>query len=292
MFNNKLPEFASDFIWINGEFLHLNKAYVHVLTHSLHYAGAAWEGERAYNGKIFKLEEHTDRLLKSAEYMGLVPIKYSAQEINAVTYELLEKNSLKDAYIRPLIWRGAESMAIYNSTLTVNMLIIMLPSRTEFLSNLKLNLSSWCKPSPKAFPPQAKSSTHCGMPVVSQITASNNGYDDSLVLDEEGYVAECNVANIFFGKGNKLVTPIADRFLNGITRQAVIEMAKSLEFEVIETRISLEDLDKYEYSFITGTAREIGGVGSIDLGKIVHYFPDPDRKIKMLQSEFARLVGK
>ena len=183
-------------------------------------------------------------------------------------------------------------MAIYNSTLTVNMLIIMLPSRTEFLSNLKLNLSSWCKPSPKAFPPQAKSSTHYGMPVVSQITASNNGYDDSLVLDEEGYVAECNVANIFFGKGNKLVTPIADRFLNGITRQAVIEMAKSLEFEVIETRISLEDLDKYEYSFITGTAREIGGVGSIDLGKIVHYFPDPDRKIKMLQSEFARLVGK
>ena len=152
--------------------------------------------------------------------MGLVPIKYSAQEINAVTYELLEKNSLKDAYIRPLIWRGAESMAIYNSTLTVNMLIIMLPSRTEFLSNLKLNLSSWCKPSPKAFPPQAKSSTHYGMPVVSQITASNNGYDDSLVLDEEGYVAECNVANIFFGKGNKLVTPIADRFLNGITRQA------------------------------------------------------------------------
>jgi branched-chain amino acid aminotransferase len=292
MFNNKLPEIASDFIWINGEFLHLNKAYVHVLTHSLHYAGAAWEGERAYNGKIFKLEEHTNRLLKSAEYMGLVPIKYSAQEINAVTYELLEKNSLKDAYIRPLIWRGAESIAIYNSTLTVNMLIIMLPSRAEFLSNLKLNLSSWCKPSPKAFPPQAKSSTHYGMPVVSQITASNNGYDDSLVLDEEGYVAECNVANIFFGKGNKLVTPIADRFLNGITRQAVIEMAKSLEFEVIETRIPLEDLDKYEYSFITGTTREIGGVGSIDLGKIVHYFPDPDGKIKMLQSEFARLVGK
>jgi branched-chain amino acid aminotransferase len=292
MFNNKLPEFASDFIWINGEFLHLNKAYVPVLTHSLHYAGAAWEGERAYNGKIFKLEEHTNRLLKSAEYMGLVPIKYSAQEINAVTYELLEKNSLKDAYIRPLIWRGAESMAIYNPTLTVNMLIIMLPSRAEFLSNLKLNLSSWCKPSPKAFPPQAKSSTHYGMPVVSQITASNNGYDDSLVLDEEGYVAECNVANIFFGKGNKLVTPIADRFLNGITRQAVIEMAKSLEFEVIETRIPLEDLDKYEYSFITGTAREIGGVGSIDLGKIVHYFPDPDGKIKMLQSEFARLVSK
>lgn len=292
MFNNKLPEFASDFIWINGKFFHLNEAYIHVLTHSLHYAGAVWEGERSYNGKIFKLEEHTNRLLKSAEYMGFTPLKYSAQEINAVTYKLLEKNSLKDAYIRPIIWRGAESMAIYNSTLTVNMLIAMLPSRSEFLNNLKLNLSNWCKPSPKAFPPQAKSSTHYGMPVVSQITASNNGYDDSLVLDEEGYVAECNVANIFFGKGNKLVTPIADRFLNGITRQAVIEMVKSMEFEVIEARIPLEDLAKYEYSFITGTAREIGGVNSIDLGKIVHYFPDPEEKIKMLQSEFAKLVGK
>jgi branched-chain amino acid aminotransferase len=292
MLNNKLPEFASDFVWVNGKFFHLNEAYVHVLTHSLHYAGAVWEGERAYNGKIFKLEEHTNRLLKSAEYMGLTPLKYSTQEINAVTYELLEKNSLKDAYIRPLIWRGAESMGIYNSELTVNILIALLPSRSEFLNNLKLNLSSWCKPSPKAFPPQAKSSTHYGMPVVSQITASNNGYDDSLVLDEEGYVAECNVANIFFGKGNKLVTPIADRFLNGITRQAVIEMVKSLEFEVIETRISLEDIGKYEYSFITGTAREIGGVGSIDLGKIVHYFPDPEQKINMLQSEFAKLVGK
>ncbi len=96
MFNNKLPEFASDFVWINGKFFHLNEAYVHVLTHSLHYAGAAWEGERAYNGKIFKLEEHTNRLLKSAEYMGLTPLKYSTQEINAATYELLEKNSLKD----------------------------------------------------------------------------------------------------------------------------------------------------------------------------------------------------
>ena len=244
MFNNKLPEFASDFVWINGKFFHLNEAYVHVLTHSLHYAGAAWEGERAYNGKIFKLEEHTNRLLKSAEYMGLTPLKYSTQEINAATYELLEKNSLKDAYIRPLIWRGAESMGIYNSELTVNILIALLPSRSEFLNNLKLNLSSWCKPSPKAFPPQAKSSTHYGMPVVSQITASNNGYDDSLVLDEEGYVAECNVANIFFGKGNKLVTPIADRFLNGITRQAVIEMVKSLEFDQrgVDPRVPPGDL--------------------------------------------------
>lgn len=291
MVNTKLPGFMSDFIWINGKFVHSSEAYVHVLTHSLHYAGAVFEGERAYNGKIFKLEEHTKRLLKSAQYLGL-EVKYSAEEINAASCELLSKNSLKDAYIRPLIWRGSESIGIYNPGLTVNLLIAATASRIEPLNNLKLNLGAWSKPSPKALPPQAKSSAHYAMVVVSQISAINLGYDDSLVLDEEGYVAECNVANIFFGKANKLVTPIADRFLNGITRQTVIELAKKLGFEVLETRIALEDLDKYDYSFITGTAKEIGGVGSIDLKKSLLYFPDPESRVHLLQTEFAKLVGK
>ena len=281
----------SDFIWINGEFVSSNESYVHVLTHSLHYAGAVFEGERAYNGKVFKLEEHTERLLKSAEYMG-IKIKYSAEEIIKVTYELLERNSLKNAYIRPLIWRGTESIGIYNPKLSINILIATFSSKNEFLNGLKLNLGGWCKPSPRALPPQAKSSAHYAMAIVSQIESSKLGYDDSLVLDEEGYVAECNVANIFFGKGNKLITPIADRFLNGITRQAVIGMAKNLGFEVTEARISLEDISKYDYSFITGTSKEIGGVGSIDLKKSVIIFQDSEGKVRLLQSEFAKLVGK
>ncbi|MFK7967968.1 MAG: aminotransferase class IV [Rickettsiaceae bacterium] len=281
----------SDFIWINGEFVSSNESYVHVLTHSLYYAGAVFEGERAYNGKVFKLEEHTERLLKSAEYMG-IKIKYSAEEIIKVTYELLERNSLKNAYIRPLIWRGTESIGIYNPKLSINILIATFSSKNEFLNGLKLNLGGWCKPSPRALPPQAKSSAHYAMAIVSQIESSKLGYDDSLVLDEEGYVAECNVANIFFGKGNKLITPIADRFLNGITRQAVIGMAKNLGFEVTEARISLEDISKYDYSFITGTSKEIGGVGSIDLKKSVIIFQDSEGKVRLLQSEFAKLVGK
>jgi branched-chain amino acid aminotransferase len=281
----------SDFIWINGKFISSNEAYIHVLTHSLHYSGAVFEGERAYNGKVFKLEEHTQRLLNSAKIMSL-EVGYSAEEINKVTYELLEKNTLKYAYIRPLIWRGAESMGIYSPELSVNLLIAAVSSRIEPLNNLKLNLGSWCKPSPKALPPQAKSSAHYAMVITSQITASRLGYDDSLVLDEEGYVAECNVANIFFGKGNKLITPIADRFLNGITRQSVMEMAKNLGFEVVEARISLEDIGKYDYSFITGSAREIGGIGSIDLKESVITFPDSEGKVRLLQSEFAKLVGK
>ncbi len=281
----------SDFIWINGKFISSEEAYIHSLTHSLHYSGAVFEGERAYNGKVFKLEEHTKRLLKSAEIMGL-EIEYSATEINKATYELLEKNVLKDAYIRPLIWRGAESMMIYNPELSVNLLIAAIYSRIEPLNNLKLNLGAWCKPSARALPPQAKSSAHYATAITSQMAASKLGYDDSLVLDEEGYVAECNVANIFFGKDNKLVTPIADRFLNGITRQTVIEMAKNLGFEIVESRISLEEIGEYEYSFITGSAREVGGVGSIDLNDSIIMFLDPEEKVKLLQSEFAKLVGK
>lgn len=285
-------KFSMDnFIWINGKFVPSNEAYVHVLTHSLHYAGAVFEGERAYNGRVFKLEEHTNRLLKSAEYMGL-KIRYSAGEIIKVTYQLLEKNSLSDAYIRPLIWRGDESLGIYNSELSVNILIAAVVSKNNFVNGLKLNLGNWCKPSLKAIPPQAKSSAHYAMAIVSQITSSQLGYDDTLVLDEQGYVAECNVANIFFGEGNKLITPIADRFLNGITRQAVMVMSRNLGFEVVEARISLEDIAKYDYSFVTGTAREIGGIGLIDLGASIINFSDPEQKVKLLQSEFAKLVGK
>ena len=142
---------------INGKFVPSNEAYIHVFTHSLNYAGAVFEGERAYNGKVFKLEEHTKRLLKSAQPMGL-EVKYGEEEINQVTRELLEKNSLKDAYVRPLIWRGEESMGIYSPELSVNLLITAVSSRIEPLINLKLNLGSWCKPSSKALPPQAKSS--------------------------------------------------------------------------------------------------------------------------------------
>lgn len=281
----------SNFIWINGKFLVQREAHVNVLTHSLQYSGAVFEGERSYNGKIFKFKEHTARLLKSAEYMGL-EIKYSVKEIKKATYELLKRNSLQDAYIRPFIWRGAESLKIYDSRLSNNMLISTFYSKNQFSNGLKLNLGKWCKPSAKSLPPQAKSSAHYAMATVSQIESSRLGYDDSLILDEEGYVAECNVANIFFGKGRKIITPIADRFLNGITRQAVIKMTKTLGFEVLEKRVSIEEITQYDYSFITGTAREIAGIGSINLNKSIIKFFDHEQKVKLFQSAFIKLVGK
>jgi branched-chain amino acid aminotransferase len=281
----------SDFIWINGEFVPWEQSNIHVITHSLHYAGAVYEGLRAYNGKVFKLEEHTERLLKSAELMGL-KVKYSAPEINGVTYEVLEKNNLQDAYIRPLIWRGSESIGLSAPGLTVNMLIAAIHSKKDFVNNIRLMLSPWRKASVNALPPQAKSSAHYGMAIVSQMMAKDHGYDDSLVLDSEGLVAESNVANVFFGKDNKLVTPIADRFLNGITRQVVIAMVKSMGFEVSEARIKLEDLSNYDYCFMTGTSKEISGVTEINLGTSSCFFLDPSRVVKMLQQEFAILVGK
>jgi branched-chain amino acid aminotransferase len=281
----------ADYIWINGEFVAWNDAFIHVITHSLHYSGAVYEGERSYNGIVFKLDEHSERLLKSAQYMGL-KVEYTKEQINNITNEVLVKNNLKDAYIRPLIWRGAESIGVYNDNLTVNMLIAAIPSKPEFKNQMRLLLSPWRKSSINSLPPQAKSSAHYGMAITNQIAAKQGGYDDSLILDQEGYVAECNVANIFFGIGNKLVTPIADRFLNGITRQAVIVMAENIGFTVNQERVSLEDLGNYDYCFMSGTAKEIAGIALINLETSEVTFPDPLAKITVLQEAFAKMVGK
>ena len=280
----------SKFIWINGEFVPWDEGYAHVLTHSLHYAGAVYEGERAYNGKVFKLEEHTNRLLKSAQLMHL-DVKYSAEEINQATRDVLEKNGLKNAYVRPLIWRGAESLGIYSESLSVNLLIFAVESDPKIENGLKLQLGPWRKPSENSIPPQAKSSAHYAMMSISQKIAHENGYDDALLLDSYGAVAESSVTNIFFVKNGELITPIADRFLNGITRQTVFEMAKTLGIKVKEQRIFLEDLKTYQSCFICGTSAEIKGVSLIDNnGEIIEFASDEITII--LQKEYAKLTGK
>ncbi len=281
----------SDFIWINGQFVPWEDSYIHVITHSLHYSGAAFEGIRSYNGVVFKLEEHIERLFKSAEYMGL-KINFSARDINDAIYSLLDRNSLKDTYIRPLIWRGAESIGICSTNLSTHIMISAVHSKHDFAKNLKLILSKWRKSPAVSIPPQAKSSAHYAMAIVAQQNAQDNGYDDSLVLDHEGYVAECNVANIFFGKDNNLITPIADRFLNGITRQEVIKLAKNIGFNVVETRITLDELKNYDYCFMSGTSKEIATISEINLIKDIIYFKDQKNKVKILQEAFGKLVGK
>lgn len=280
----------AEYVWINGEILSWDEAKIHILTHSLHYAGAVFEGMRSYNGKIFKLEEHTERLLKSAEYMHL-DVGYSADEINKATYEILEKNKLENAYIRPLVWRGAESLGAYNPILGTNLLIFPTESNPAFKSGLSLYVTPWCKISADAIPVQAKSSAHYAMLGISQKIAQDKGFDDSLILDQEGGIAECSTTNIFFGRDGLLVTPIADRFLNGITRQTVIEMACNMGLKVREERIRISDLEQYDACFATGTSAEIRGISSINDDKHKLNFTNESLVVK-LQNEYAKIVGK
>ena len=281
----------SDFVWVNGEFVAWEDANIHALTHSLHYSGAVFEGERAYGGKVFKLMEHSQRLLKSAEYM-LLKVDYSAKDIMNATEELLQKNNLLNAYIRPLIWRGAESMGI-GADVGCNLLIMATDSNPPFKMGQRLCVSPWKKPSQDSMPPQSKSSAHYGMMLVSQKLAKEGGYDDAILLDQYDDIAECTTTNIFFAKEKEslLVTPIADRFLNGITRQTVIEIAKDMGIKVREERLMLEDLEEYDICFTTGTSGEIKGVSSIDIeGKTLEF--SGEEIINKLQQEFAKIVGK
>lgn len=280
----------SDYIWINGEFVTWEEAMVHVMTHSLHYSGAVFEGERAYNGKVFKLMEHTNRLLKSAEHMHLA-VHYSPEEINKATDEVLKKNNLKNAYVRPLIWRGAESLGAYNPVLKSNILIMAVESNPAFKNGMKLYVTPWRKIGADSIPVQCKSSAHYEMMTISQKMAQDLGYDDALLLDQYGDVAESSTTNIFFAKDNMLATPIADRFLNGITRQTVIEIARDLGMKVIEDRILIEDLGKYDTCFLTGTSSEVKGVTSITHDHGVYNFPN-DGLVTKLQMTYAKIVGK
>lgn len=279
-----------DFIWINGKIVPYDKSYIHITTHSLHYSGAVFEGERAYSGKVFKLLEHTNRLLKSAELMHL-DVNYSVEEITNATYELLKANNLQNAYIRPLIWRGSESIGIYDSKLTTHTMIFAQESKPSFKQGLKICISPWRKPLPDALPVQAKSSAHYGMMIISQKIARDSGYDDALLLDQYDEIAECSATNIFFGRNKELVTPIADRFLNGITRQTVIEIARDLDMRVEEKRLTLEDIESYDTCFATGTASEIRGIAQIDHDNKHLYFPN-NSLVKLLQQKYAQIVGK
>jgi len=280
----------SEFIWINGKVIPWDEAYIHVLTHSLHYSGAVFEGERAYNGKIFKLTEHTNRLLKSAGDMHL-SVKYSLEEIKEATKAILQKNNLKNAYVRPLIWRGAESIGAYNPVLTTNLLIFAIESDPKFRNGLRLWVSPWRKIAENSIPVQAKSSTHYAMLSISQQLAQDAGYDDALLLDQFDDIAECSTTNIFFGREGELVTPIADRFLNGLTRQTIIELARNIGIKVREERLLLEDIEKYDTCFVTGTSAEIRGVSSIYTGEQTMNFAN-DKIVITLQHEYAKIVGK
>ncbi|HJD64050.1 MAG TPA: branched-chain amino acid transaminase [Rickettsia endosymbiont of Sericostoma sp.] len=280
----------SGYIWINGRFIAWQEAKIHALTHSLHYSGGVFEGEKAYNGKIFKLEEHTQRLIESAKSLS-IEVPYSFEKIIEAHQLLITKNNIKDAYIRPLIWFGSESLNLTNVNLSVNLLIAAVPSTLRPSGALSLHIARWRKCHPNSLPPQCKSSGHYNMMIVCQKEAKSLGYDDAILLDWRGYVAECSTANIFFVKDDQLFTPIADSFLNGITRQTIIKLANDLNIKVIEEYITPDRVGEFNECFMTGTAVEVKGIKSINLGERNVIFED-SKITNLLKKEYNDLVYK
>ena len=280
------------FIWFNGAFKPWKDANIHVISQGLHYGSAVFEGERAYNGKIFKSAEHTSRLFRSAEIVGM-KIPYSKEEINSAKNELLKKMNFKNCYLRPLVWRGGHQMGISTINSDINVAISAWEDWTSYfkmedrLAGLKLITSPWKRPSPDSAPHEAKSSGVYVICTMSKEFAEKNGYHDALMLDHRNFIAEATGANIFFIKEKKIDTPIPDCFLNGITRQVVIEMLKSQGFTVEEKFIKPEDINNYDEAFLTGTAAELTPISLID--KKVFSVGEKTTTYKLM-NDFSNLV--
>jgi branched-chain amino acid aminotransferase len=255
------------FIWYDGKLVPWADANVHVLTHGLHYASAVFEGERAYGGKIFKTKEHAERLKKSAQVLDF-EIPYSVDEIVKAKDLVVAKNGKKDAYVRPVAWRGSDMMGVSAQNNTIHLAIASWEWPSYFdpeqrLKGIRLDLAEYRRPDPKTAPSRAKAAGLYMICTISKHAAERKGYADAMMLDWEGRVAECTGANIFFIKDGKIHTPIADCFLDGITRRTVIELARRRGIEVVERRIMPEELDGFTECFITGTAAEVTPVSEI-----------------------------
>ena len=256
-------------IWFNNELVDWSSAKVHVLNHGLHYASCVFEGERVYDGNIFKLSEHTERLFHSAKRME-IKIPYSQSEINQACNQIVSVQNIKNGYVRPVVWRGSEMMAISAQKNKTNVAIATWEWGSYFdpklkLKGIKLNISKWRRPNPNSVPWDTKASGLYMICTLSKHEAESQGFTDSLMLDHEGNIAEATGANIFFkDKEGSLHTPIPDSFLDGITRRCVIDLAKSKKIKVIERKIKPAEMPNFVGCFLTGTAAEITPVSQID----------------------------
>jgi len=252
---------------MDGKLVEWRSANIHVLTHGLHYASSVFEGERAYNGRIFKGTEHSKRLEFSATTLGM-KLPYSTAELDAAKQLTLQKNGLTDAYIRPVAWRGSEMMGVSAQANTIHVAIAVWEWPSYFsaeakMKGIRLTLSDWRRPSPDSAPVHAKAAGLYMICTLAKHKAEAAGYQDALMYDYRGYVAEATGANVFIAIDGKLHTPTADCFLNGLTRQTAIELARRNGIEVIERHIQPDELAKGTEVFLTGTAAEITPVGEI-----------------------------
>ena len=256
------------FIWMNGAMVPWREAKTHVLTHGLHYGSSVFEGERCYAGKIFKDREHSERLHRSAELVGFT-IPYSVDALIAAKAEVLKINNIVDGYVRPFAWRGSEMMAISAQHNKIHVAIAAWTWPSMYKTDIKekgirLTLADYKRPSPETAPTASKAAGLYMICTISKHAAEQKGFDDALMLDYRGYLAEATGANLFLVINGALHTPIADCFLNGITRLTVIERAKALGIVVHERHIKFEELATAQEVFLTGTAAELTPVSAID----------------------------
>ncbi|KJE35793.1 branched-chain amino acid aminotransferase [Thalassospira sp. HJ] len=277
------------YIWYNGELKPWRESTLHVLSHAVHYGSAVFEGERSYNGKVFKLAEHGERLIKSGEILDM-KIPYSAAELDDAVIETLAANNITEGYIRRIAWRGSEMMGVSAQTTRINVAIACWEWPSYFapeerLKGIRLDLSKWARPAPNTAPTNAKASGLYMICTLSKHEAERKGYADALMLDYRGQVAEATGANVFFIKDGQIHTPKPDCFLDGITRRTVIGLAKARGYEVIERAIMPEEMEGFEECFLTGTAAEVTPVAEIGPYKFT-----PGQVCKTMMEDYMALV--
>ena len=279
------------FIWFDGKLIPWREARIHVLSHALHYASAVFEGERVYNGNVFKLTEHSQRLIDSASILGMsFPI--SVQELDEATRQTIAANNITDGYVRPIAWRGSEMMGVAAQATKTHVAIAVWQWPSYFtpearMRGIRLQISDWRRPHPQTAPTSAKAAGLYMICTMSKHKAENDGFEDALMLDWRGQVAEATGANIFFVIDGAIHTPTPDCFLNGITRQTVIALAKARGYTLIERAIELDDLKNAQECFLTGTAAEVTPVREIG-----PYTFSPGAVTHALLTDYEALVRK
>ena len=277
------------FIWFDGALRPWRDANVHILTHAMHYASAVFEGQRCYGGTVFKLSEHSDRLINSARLLGF-EIPYTRDQIDAATNETIAANGLTDCYVRPIAWRGSEQMGVAAQKTRPHLAIACWEWGAYFgeealAKGLRLNVAPWRRPAPYTAPTKSKAAGLYMICTLSKHAATDAGYDDALMLDWRGQVAEATGANIFFLRDGKLHTPTPDCFLDGITRRTVIGLAKRRGIEIVERAIWPEELETFEQAFLTGSAAEVTPLAEIGPWRF-----EVGGLTRQLQNDYAALV--
>ncbi len=278
-------------IWLDGELVPWREAKVHVLTHALHYASCVFEGERMYDGEIFKLTEHNERLFRSAEILDF-QIPFTVAEIDEACKQTAAKNGFKDCYVRPLAWRGPEAMGVSAQATKIHVAIATWAwasyyDPAQLRKGIRLTYARYKRPSPETAPTSSKAAGLYMICTISKHAAEKEGYSDALMLDWRGYIAETTSANIFLVRDGVIHTPKPDCFLDGITRRSVIGLAQKMGFEVIERHIPGEELGTFSEVFVTGTAAEVTPVGEIG----EHRFT-PGNISFSLMDDFAKMVRR